>query len=131
MSADLQPLIAQAIAASDNAYTPYSHYRVGALLRGADGTLHTGCNVENASYPVTICAERTALVKAISAGVRDFDLLIVATRNGGEPCGMCRQMLSEFAPTLRVLIVTFAGETVLDTTMTALLPHSFTPTDLD
>lgn len=121
----IQPYIQQAIQASEKAYIPYSQYAVGALLRGTDGTIYTGCNVENASYPATICAERTALVKAVSEGTRTFDLLIVATRNGGEPCGICRQMLSEFAPDMRVVIVTFEGDIVLDTTMDALLPNSF------
>lgn len=131
MTEELKPLIDRAIEASENAYVPYSNYRVGAVLRGIDGTLYTGCNVENASYPAGICAERTALVKAVSEGAREFDLMIVATRNGGEPCGICRQMVSEFAPTMRVLMVNFAGEIVLDTSMEELLPHSFTPADLE
>lgn len=131
MTDDMKTLIAMAITASDNAYVPYSNYRVGALLRSMDGRLFTGCNIENASYPASICAERTALVKAVSDGAQSFDLMIVATRNGGEPCGICRQMVSEFASTMRVLIVTFAGDVVLDTSMAELLPHSFTPADLD
>lgn len=126
-----QDMIEAAIQASQHAYAPYSGYRVGAALRTLSGTLYTGCNVENAAYPVTICAERTALVKAISEGERDFDVLVVATRNGGEPCGMCRQMLAEFSLYLRVITVDFEYKLYLDTTLRSLLPHSFGTEDLD
>ena len=91
-------LIQAAIAASANAYIPYSNYRVGAALLCADGEVYTGCNVESASYTPTICAERTALVKAISDGQRDFSAVAVVTRDGGSPCGVCRQLLFEFSP---------------------------------
>ncbi|MBL8132654.1 MAG: cytidine deaminase [Anaerolineae bacterium] len=126
----LIPLIRQAREASLRAYIPYSGYPVGALLRAADGTLFTGCNVENAAYPATICAERTALVKAVSEGYRTFDLLIVYTPNGGSPCGVCRQMLYEFAPGLRVLLVDDREAIVYDGALTDLLPRGFGPTSL-
>lgn len=129
--AALQALVRQAIDATRHAYIPYSHYPVGAALRAVDGTVYTGCNVENASYPVTICAERTALVKAISEGQRQFDLLTVATRNGGSPCGMCRQMLFEFAPELRVVTVDLDGVLYSDCTLSQLLLNGFGPSSLE
>lgn len=130
MKHNLTVLIGQAIAVSRRAYAPYSNYAVGAALVGADGQVFTGCNVENASYPAAICAERGALMKAISEGVQDFDVIVVATRNGGSPCGICRQMLSEFGVSLRIVMVDFEGEIALDTTLAELLPHSFTPQSL-
>lgn len=123
-------LIRMAIASSERAYCPYSHYKVGAVLVGANGQAFTGCNVENASYPAGICAERTALVKAISEGVQTFDLLVIATHNGGSPCGVCRQMLFEFAPQLRVICVTFAGAVTIDAPLDSLLLHGFGSTSL-
>lgn len=111
-------LCALAIAARDTAYAPYSAYRVGAALLTADGKVYTGCNVENASYGATICAERTALVKAVSDGAREIAMVAVAggqaTVNGGfTPCGICRQTLSEFCkPDTVVLVAT--GETSFD-----------------
>ena len=126
----LQTHIQQAIQARDYAYVPYSHYSVGAALVGVDGAVFTGCNVENASYPAGICAERTALVKAVSEGVRAFETLVIATDNGGSPCGVCRQMLYEFAPGLRVVTVDGDGAVVIDTTLDALLAHGFGPASL-
>ena len=90
----------QAQAAMHNAYTPYSHFRVGACLVCEDGSVYTGCNIENASYGVTICAERVALFKAVSEGKRTFSLLAL-TSDSEEityPCGICRQALGEFCP---------------------------------
>lgn len=130
MKHNLTMLIGKAIEVSRRAYTPYSNYKVGAVLGCEDGQFFTGCNVENAAYPATICAERGALMKAISEGVQSFDILVVATHNGGSPCGMCRQMISEFGTDLRVVMVNFEGEIVLDTTLEALLPHNFSPTNL-
>lgn len=123
--------IGKAIEASRNAYVPYSNFRVGALLIASNGQRFTGCNVENASYPVSICAERTALVKAISEGVRAFDLIVVATPTGGSPCGICRQMLYEFSPNMRVICVNFEGKITIDKTLGQLLPHGFRPNDLE
>jgi len=123
--------IGRAIEASRKAYVPYSQYKVGAVLVAADGLqVFTGCNVENASYPASICAERTALVKAISEGMQDFRGIIVATANGGSPCGICRQMLYEFAPTMQVVCVTFEGDITIDTTLDQLLLHGFGPSSL-
>jgi cytidine deaminase len=126
----LAPLIESAIKMAHIAYAPYSNYLVGAVLRSTDGQLFTGCNVENAAYPATICGERTALVKAVSEGQRKFDLLVVATVNAGAPCGHCRQMLYEFAPNLRVVGVDFEGSIRLDTTLAELLPTGFGPSNL-
>lgn len=123
--------IGRAIEASRNAYAPYSNYKVGAALVSADGShIFSGCNVENASYPAGICAERTALVKAISEGVQDFRGVVVATLNGGSPCGICRQMLYEFSPEMQVICVTFEGDITIDTTLEQLLPHGFGPSSL-
>jgi cytidine deaminase len=123
--AELVPLFQVAFAAAERAYIPYSRYPVGAALRAEDGTVFSGCNVENASYPVTICAERTALVKAVSEGYQKFDLLVVVTRNGGSPCGMCRQMLYEFSPNLRIVTADLNGKIFSDNTLSDLLPDGF------
>lgn len=128
--AQVVDLVNAAIAASHNAYTPYSHYPVGAALRATDGRIFSGCNVENAAYPATICAERTALVKAVSEGVRTFDALAVLTETAGSPCGVCRQMLYEFAPDLRVIIADMSGRVHHITTLRDLLPLGFGPSDL-
>ena len=127
---NLTLLIGKAIEASRKAYIPYSNYRVGALLLASDGQHFTGCNVENASYPATICAERTALVKAVSEGVQSFELIVVATKNGGSPCGICRQMLYEFSPKMRVVCVSFDGKISIDAPLYELLPHGFGPNEL-
>ena len=124
---DLPALIQAAIAAAGNAYIPYSHYPVGAALVTWDGAVYTGCNIENASYPATICAERTALVKAVSEGHREFRQLVVATRDGGAPCGVCRQSLYEFAPGLPVTLVTMDGQIIAHTTLADLLHLGFGP----
>jgi len=126
----IKPLVAAAIVAAQNAYIPYSGYPVGAALRTTDGDIFTGCNIENAAYPACICAERTALVKAVSEGVRTFDAIAVATRNGGSPCGLCRQMLFEFAPDLRVVLVTLDGDITHDLPLNQLLLHGFGPGSL-
>jgi cytidine deaminase len=127
----IQSLVQQAIDASQYAYIPYSHYPVGAALRAVDGTIYRGCNVENAAYPVTICAERTALVKAVSEGQRQFDMIAVVTRNGGSLCGMCRQMLYEFAPDLRVIIADLEGHVHVDCRLSELLTYGFGPSKLE
>ena len=112
-------------------YVPYSRFPVGAAILTQDGRVFTGCNVENAAYGSTICAERTALVKAVSEGVREFVALAVVGR--GEdfcwPCGACRQMLREFAPNLEVVVGNGKKElTVIP--LPELLPHSFGPESL-
>jgi len=112
------------------AYAPYSHYKVGAALLGKSGKVYTGCNVENASYSHTVCAERTAVLKAVSEGETEFEAIAVITRNGGSPCGACRQVLSEFAPELTVYIADKDGA-YRTTTLKKLLPDSFTPAHLE
>jgi cytidine deaminase len=125
-----QTLIRNAIDATRNAYIPYSHYPVGAALRARDGSVYSGCNVENAAYPSSICAERVALVKAVSEGQRQFDVIAVVTSNGGSPCGQCRQMLYEFAPNLRVILARIDGTVVYDGILSELLPRGFGPDSL-
>ena len=106
-----QQLIRMALAAREKAYAPYSDFMVGAALRAADGRIFTGCNVENAAFTPTSCAERTALFKAVSEGAREFTAIAIASRDAAPwPCGACRQVLNEFAPNIRVL-VTWQGGT--------------------
>lgn len=124
-------LIQSAIDASQNAYIPYSQYAVGATLQAEDGTVFTGCNVESAAYSPTICAERTALVKAISEGYRQFERIAVVTRNGGSPCGVCRQLLYEFSPTMTVIIADLEGQVHHILPLSDLLPHGFGPSKLE
>jgi cytidine deaminase len=112
------------------AYAPYSKYQVGAALRGRSGRIYTGCNVENAAYPTGICAERAAVFHAVSEGEREFDVIAVATINGGTPCGSCRQVLAEFGLDTIVLIADATGRLVEKTTVAELLPGAFTPRDL-
>ncbi len=116
----------------ERAYMPYSKFPVGAALLCRDGTVFTGCNVENAAYGSSICAERTALVKAVSEGHRDdFVKLAVVGRSEGPcwPCGACRQMLVEFAPGLEIIVGNGRGE-LTKITLAELLPHSFGPKSL-
>lgn len=130
IAADLQLLLKSAIDAAKRAYAPYSHYAVGAALRAVDGTLYTGCNVENASYPAGICAERTALVKAVSEGKQQFDVIVVTSPNGGTPCGVCRQMLYEFAPDLTVIVADLSGQIHGQWKLSELLLNGFGPSSL-
>jgi cytidine deaminase len=125
-----EELIDAAKKARKKAYAPYSHYKVGAALLGKSGKVYTGCNVENASYGHTVCAERTAVLKAVSEGEMEFEAVAVVTKNGGSPCGACRQVLSEFAPALIVYIADKDGE-FRTTTLKKLLPDSFTPAHLE
>lgn len=127
---DEAKLIQAALAASEQAYIPYSNYRVGAALLTPDGEIFDGCNVESASYTPTICAERTALVKAISEGERAFSAIAVVTRDGGSPCGVCRQLLYEFAPQLQVIMADLDGNVQHRATLSELLPLGFGPANL-
>ena len=126
-----QALVDLAFTMLNRAYVPYSHFPVGAALLCGDGTVFTGCNVENAAYGSCICAERTSLVKAVSEGRRDFVKLAVVGQ--GEdycwPCGACRQMLFEFAPQLTVLVARGDGAFV-QISLSELLPHGFGPSSL-
>ena len=127
-----QELVALAFTMLERSYVPYSHFPVGAALECADGTVYTGCNVENSAYGSTICAERTALVKAVSEGHRAFTALAVVGRSDDYcwPCGACRQMLYEFAPDLTVLVGRGDGRYV-KLTLRELLPHGFGPSSLN
>ena len=126
-------LVQMAFSMQERSYVPYSKFPVGAALLCADGAVFTGCNVENAAYGSTICAERTALLKAVSEGHRD-DWQAIAIAGRGQdycwPCGSCRQMLYEFAPDLKVLVARADGEFVT-TTLSELMPHGFGPRSLE
>ena len=122
-------LLEAARAAREKAYAPYSRYKVGAALRTRSGQVFTGCNVENALYPLCTCAERTAVVKAVSEGYRDIEVIAVVTHNGGSPCGSCRQTLYEFNPNTRVLLGDTQGH-VREARLTSLLPDAFGPEHL-
>jgi len=126
---DREELVRQAIAARERAYAPYSNYHVGAALLAKSGRTYTGCNVENAVYPLVTCAERTAVVKAVSEGEREFVAIAVVTENGGSPCGSCRQVLCEFGKDTVVLIADTTGA-CRETTVAELLPDSFSAEDL-
>ena len=129
---DKLDLMQHAIKARDNAYTPYSKFNVGAALLSKDGEIFEGCNIENASYGLTNCAERTAIFKAVSEGTRGFTAIAIAADTEGpcSPCGACRQVIAEFcAPTMPVYLTNLKGD-VLETTVEALLPGAFTPEDL-
>ncbi|MCZ2128445.1 MAG: cytidine deaminase [Anaerolineales bacterium] len=125
-----QALIDLANEARRRAYVPYSHYPVGAALRAKSGKLYTGVNVENAAYPQTMCAERVAIFKAVSEGDTEFEVIVVATNNGGSPCGGCRQVMAEFGLDTIVLFANGKGELVKETTVGELLPEAFIPKHL-
>ena len=122
-----ETLLALAREAMTRTYSPYSHYPVGAALLAKDGRIFQGCNIENASFGATICAERTAMVKAVSEGATEFDAIAIATmgEKPGWPCGICRQFMSEFAPDLRVLVSWGDGSRRDESTLGAILPHQF------
>ena len=125
-----EQLLALAREAMQRSYSPYSRFRVGACLLCGDGRVFQGCNVENASFGLTNCAERTAVFKAISEGAREFTAIAIAADHAAPwPCGACRQVLNEFAPGIRVL-VTWEGNRSAETTLEQLLPHGFGPKDL-
>ena len=125
-AAKKQELIDAALAAREKAYAPYSKFLVGAALLTKSGEIIGGCNVENASYGLCFCAERTAIVKAVSEGQRDFVAFAVATEGGGTPCGACRQFIAEFCDgsTLVIVVDTTSGETT-EYTLEELLPNAF------
>ena len=124
-------VVAKALEMRGFAYAPYSRFRVGAALECEDGSVYTGCNVENAAYGSSICAERTALVKAVSQGKRRFVRIAVAgdSEDFCWPCGACRQMLREFGTDLQVLVANRDGAFEVHT-LSQLLPHSFGPDTL-
>ena len=130
-------LIAMARDASQNAYVPYSHFKVGAAILGEKGGIYTGCNVENAAFTPTSCAERTALFKAVSEGVTRFtDIAVVGSRRGEvnkqitSPCGVCRQALFEFGgPELNVIMAKTPDD-FIERSMDELLPFGFGPSNV-
>ena len=124
--AQLESLCAQARAVADRAYAPASNFHVGAALLATDGRTFVGCNVENSSYGLTVCAERNAVARAVADGARDFEAVVVYTQlsSPGSPCGACRQVLAEFSPNMRVVLIG-DGEERVDTTLDALLPRAF------
>ncbi len=127
---DGQTLIDLAKETRHRAYAPYSNYPVGAALRTKTGHIYTGVNIENAAYPVGICAERVAVFKAVSEGEVEFDMISVVTDNGGSPCGACRQVLSEFGLDTIVLIADGNGKLMKTISVRELLPEAFGPRNL-
>jgi len=122
---NLDELFTQARKAADFAYVPYSKFRVGAALLADDGTVFTGCNVENRSFGLTICAERTAVLKAVSCGQRSFKALAISTPDSEipvGPCGACRQVLSEFMPPSAPVLFSGSGKEKVKTTLGVLYP---------
>jgi cytidine deaminase len=131
LNPDLQKqLIETAIQVRGWAYAPYSKYRVGAALLTTSGKIYDGVNIENAVYPLGLCAERVAIVKAVSEGEREFEAMAIATENAGMPCGSCRQVMAEFGLTMRVIIMDASGKIHSESTVGELLPGAFTPKDL-
>ena len=127
---DRERLIAAAIAAQLQAYVPYSTYPVGAAVLTAGGEIVTGCNIENAVYPLTLCAERVAVFKAISEGAGRIAAVAVVTRNGGSPCGSCRQVIREFAEPDTPILIAKPDGSYREFTLGELLPESFSAEDL-
>lgn len=126
-------LIRFALKARKKAYAPYSKYRVGCALRDVKGKIHTGCNVENANFGGTICAERTAAVKMVSRGVQRWRqaVIVTASETPAFPCGDCRQFLNELGPDGEVITVNERGTVYLKATMRELLPYSYNKKDLE
>lgn len=134
---DKQALIEQALSARENSYCPYSGCSVGAALLTGDGRVFSGCNVENAGFSPTLCAERSAMAQAIAAGRRDFVMLAVAggpknqpPRDYFWPCGVCRQWLAEFCPADFPVLCAKSGQDYREATLSQLLPHAFSPDNL-
>ena len=134
---EIQNLIDRAIVAREKTYSPYSHFGVGAAILCEDGTIYEGCNIENASYGLTNCAERTAIFKAVSEGVREFDAICIVGGKDGilteytAPCGVCRQVMMEFCDpeTFQVILVNTPDDFKIFT-LEELLPGAFTKQDI-
>ena len=127
MSIDQSALLNAAAEVAKQAYSPYSKFRVGAAVQTASGKIFTGCNVENASYGLTICAERVAIFNAISEGGRAFEAIAVSSEGGVYPCGACLQVMFEFAPDLRVILGDAKGIKSDQLCLKDLLPKAFGP----
>lgn len=125
-----QKLIETALIARQWAYAPYSNYKVGAAVLTTSGRIYDGVNVESAAYPTSMCAERVAIFKAVSEGERQFVAIAVATKNGGAPCGGCRQVISEFGLETLVIIADGNGNVVQEVPISELLPGAFLPEHL-
>jgi cytidine deaminase len=123
-------LIQKALEARKKAYVPYSKYPVGAALLCKSGKIYTGTNIENAAFPVTVCAERVAIFKAVSEGDTELQAMAVVTKNGGTPCGSCRQVMAEFNPDLIVYIADEKSDIKQETTLKEILPGYFGPASL-
>ncbi len=129
MNAHDEELVTAAKAVRKHSYSPYSNFAVGAALLGKSGKIYTGTNVENASFPLTVCAERAAIFKAVSEGEREFDSIAVVTSSGAAPCGACRQVLEEFGGDIRVIIANLNKRRKVYT-VSDLLPHGFDASQL-
>ncbi len=130
---DIKQLMEEAKVAITKAYVPYSRFKVGAALLTVDGKVYHGCNIENAAYSMTNCAERTAFFKAVSDGDKEFAMLAVIADTEGpvSPCGACRQVISEFCPKdMKVVLTNLKGD-IQETTVGDLLPGAFSPEDLN
>ncbi|MBT8044645.1 MAG: cytidine deaminase [Verrucomicrobiae bacterium] len=114
-----------------SAYAPYSNLQVGAALLTDEGQVFTGCNVENASYGLAICAERVAVFTAIAAGAKTFSAIAISMPSGGSPCGACRQVLNEFNPAMQVYLADQNGECISTSLLNDLLPQAFGPENLE
>lgn len=128
-----QELLKMAIDAKQNSYSPYSNFRVGAALLAKNGNVYTGTNVENASFGGTVCAERTAILKAVSEGVREFSKLAISvdSENIGYPCGLCLQVITEFCDDDFCIIVSNKDAKFREVTLKDLLPQAFRKNELD
>lgn len=118
--------------AMEKAYVPYSHFQVGACLKGKSGKYYLGCNVECVSYSPTNCAERTAVFKAVSEGEQEFDgiVIVCSGKNPASPCGVCRQVLCEFCESDMPVVFADSKRNFVESTLGELLPHSFGSVDL-
>ena len=122
---EMDPLVEAARAARLNAYAPYSEYLVGAAIEDDEGRVFTGVNVENISYGATICAERSAVTSMVTAGGRKARRLALVTADGGTPCGICLQVLSEFGSEGLTIVIADEGRTLRENKLSELLPHAF------
>lgn len=132
---DSEKLVEIASNVMKKAYTPYSHFKVGAALLCSDGTVYEGCNIENASYTPTVCAERVAFFSAVRDGQRNFSKIAIVGGHDGVlssyayPCGVCRQVMREFCDG-NFIVILYDGAKLVEYTLDEIMPHSFTPKDL-